>query len=248
MNFHQLSAKVVKGMTLIAVFAGISGCSTLSETFGGEKDKLAASLQSEQSVLSDRWLDAQSRWNNWDIGDPNNKLVTWSYQEKALTVKLSASRDLNTYSQRPHTLMVKVVQLTDVSGIMTLMQTPEGVKSVLSEALEMIPNAVFSDTIMLAPKQTLTVEYARQQDAKFVAVVTGFAELNIAKSVRIIPISVITEKQQAPEPESSIVDTLTLGLFAEEPEQLPDIVRPATIKMDVRLGDNSIAEFLATAQ
>lgn len=247
MNFQRLCTKVVKGMTLIAAFAGISGCSMLSDTFGGEKDKLVSQL-SNQSVLSDRWLDAQSRWNNWNVGDPNNSLVTWSYQEQAVVVKLSASRDLNTYAQRPHTLVVKVIQLTDVSGIMTLMQTPNGVRSVLSEELEMIPNAVFSDTVVLAPKQTHTVSYARQQDAKFVAVVTGFAELNTAKSVRILPISVITEKQQAPKPETSIVDTLTLGLFAEEPEPLPDIVRPATIKMDVRLGDNSITEFLATAQ
>lgn len=247
MNFQRLSAKVVKGMTLLVAFAGISGCSMLSDTFGSEKDKLL-SQQSSQSVLSDRWLDGQSRWSNWEVGDPNNKLVTWSYQEQALVVKLTASRDLNTYAQRPHTLVVKVVQLTDVSGIMTLMQTSDGVRSVLSEELEMIPNAVFSDTVMLAPKQTQTMTYARQQDAKFIALVTGFAELNVAKSVRIIPISVITEKQKAPEPETSIVDTLTLGFFAEEPEALPDIVRPATIKMDVRLGDNSITEFVATAQ
>lgn len=246
MKYANVRARTVKGIALMTALTVISGCSTLSETFTGSKDKPAT--QQQNVSKTDRWLDNNVRWNNWDVGDPNNSLVTWSYQDNAVAVKLTASRDLNTYAQRPHTLVVKVIQLTDVSGLTTLMQTPDGVRTVLSEATEMIPNAVYSESKILAPKQTQTINLARQQDAKFIAVVTGFAELNAETAVRVLPIPVISEPQTPPEQEKSLVDTLTFGVFAEEPEKLPDIVRPALITMDVKLGENSISEFLATAR
>ncbi len=247
MKINNAHAKSVKGIALMTALTFLSGCSMLSETFAGSTDKIAE-LQQQSGSKTDRWLDNDARWKNWDVGNPNNSLVTWSYEKNALAVKLVASRDLNTYAQRPHTLVVKVIQLTDVSGLSTLIQTPDGVRAVLSEATEMIPNAVYSESKILAPKQTQTINFARQQDAKFIALVTGFAELNTEKSVRIIPIPVISEAQTPPEQETSLVDTLTFGFFAEEPEQLPDIVRPALITMDVKLGENSISEFLATAR
>ena len=75
---------------------------------------------------------------------------------------------------------------------------------------------------------------------------TGFAELDVDKSVRVLNIPVIAEQQKAPEAEQSLLDTLTFGFFAEEQEKLPDIIRPAIIQFDVKLGENNISKFLAT--
>lgn len=241
MNNFTVKAKIKSWVWILSASMLLSGCST-------PPDDAQESLQTQSTEQGDRWIENASRWKNWDVGDPNNQLVAWSYEERALVLKLSASKNLNTFAERPHTLAVKVIQLSDVSGLKTLMQTPDGIRAVLSEPVEMIPNAVFSESLTLSPKQVQTLTFARQQDVKYVAIVSGFAELNAAKSIKILTIPVITTPQFAPEPEQTFFDVITFGIFVDEPEKLPDIVRPAQLNLDVRFGQNSIVEFLATAQ
>jgi len=223
----------------------LNGCATITDSVNALLGN--AEVVKKIPEKGDRWLNTESRWKNWDTGHPNNQLVAWSYQEHALITKLSASNDLNTFSQRPHTLAIKVIQLSDVSGLKTLLQTTGGIRAVLSEATEMIPNAVYSDLVILAPKQVQTLVSARQQDAKFVAIISGFAELNVLTSVKVIMIPVITEPQEAPKVEKSLIDILTLGFFADEQPELPDIVRPAIVNLDIKFGESGISAFVATA-
>jgi predicted component of type VI protein secretion system len=244
MNIINMKSNVKSFIWAISALLLLNGCTALTNvgnSFFGNTDTSKKVVKED-----DRWLENESRWKNWDTGHPNNQLVAWSYLENALITKLSAGKDLNTFSQRSHTLAVKVIQLSDVSGLKTLLQTTDGISIVLSQATEMIPNAVYSDFITLAPKQVQTLIAARQQDVKFVAIVSGFAELNVLKSVKIITIPVITVPQYTPKKES-LFDTLTLGVFAEEQPALPDIVRPAIVRLDVKFGRTGISGFVATA-
>jgi predicted component of type VI protein secretion system len=229
----------------LSVCLFLSGCSALTDNINSLT--LDSDEAKQKIEIVDRWLDTKNRWQNWDTSHPNNQLVDWSYQENALITKFSAGRDLNTFSQRAHTLAVKIIQLNDVSGLKTLLQKADGIRAVLSETIEMIPNAIYSDSVILAPKQSSTIITTRQQDTKFVAIVSGFAELNSITSVRIIAIPVITEAQQESDKESSLFDTLTFGLFAEEKVKLPDIIRPAVVKLNVEFGESGISDFVATA-
>jgi len=193
----------------------------------------------------DHWLDNASAWRNWDINGPNNALAQWQFEDNALSVHLQASGELNSFNNLPHILHIKVIQLTDITGLNTLIKTSAGVRTILSESIEMIPNAVSEEIVTLAPNQTLTLNLARQQDAKFIAVVSGFAELKPTNSVKILSIPIITIK--APQADKSWFDTLTFGLFSDEAEQIPDIIRPATIKIQGQFGDTAISKFDAQA-
>lgn len=218
----------------------LSGCSLIPDDLFMTKQPQPV----KQNI--DTWVDNDSAWKNWDVNDPNNEFTTWSRGEDAIELKFVASSELNSFSQRAHTLTVKVVQLSELSSLNTLFQTSDGIAQVLSQPLEMIPNAVFSETYVLAPTQTVTYQFAREENSKYIAVVAGFAELDKKSSVKIIPISVQVIPQKPIEAEWTILDQITLGYFVKK-ELQPDVVRPSKMKLNIRLGESSITQFSATA-
>jgi hypothetical protein len=66
------------------------------------------------------------------------KDVEWSFQENALSVALKARTDLNIFDGAPHTLRLKVIQLSDASAFKTLAQSVGGVRAMLTQSQEMI--------------------------------------------------------------------------------------------------------------
>ncbi|PKH01795.1 hypothetical protein CXF72_15200 [Psychromonas sp. MB-3u-54] len=238
-NFISNSSIWIR-ITCISIL--LSGCSLLpssllpnSQVKVQEKDNL------------DYWSDSAGSWQNWDENHPSNELVTWTYDKDGIQVNFVASPELNIFGQRSHTLIVKVVQLSEVTGINTLFQTKEGIAAALTQATEMIPNAVFSESFVLGPRQNVMFRLARQENAKYIAVIAGFADLDRRQAVRVIPISVNTTLQKPIDAEWTTFDQITLGYFVEQEPQ-PDIVRPSNIKLNINFGENSITKFTATAK
>jgi type VI secretion system VasD/TssJ family lipoprotein len=197
----------------------------------------------------DHWLDSAANWRFWDTAAPTNANVEWSYQMDALSLTLVANEQLNRYARVAHALQVRIIQLSDVTDINRLIATPEGIKVVMNAALEMVPNAIAMDDHTLIPNQTYSVKISRQQDTQFVAIVAGFAGLDPSRCCRIVSIPVISES--APEREKSLFNALTLDWFASEEEksmdELPDIVRPATLSFSVFFADTGIGDFTVKA-
>lgn len=245
----MLNAKFVSWMIVVVLSFGLNGCSTISSTvssiFSDKVEQLNPNAPYKDPKQKDHWLDNASAWRYWDVSSANNQLVEWVYQENAISLKIDSNNELNYFGQASHTLQVKVIQLTDVSGLKTLLQSADGVRTVLSEPIEMIPNAVFSDSILVAPNQSTTLNFARQQDAKFVAIVSGYAELRPDTSARVMTIPVITIKP--PKEDESWLDKLTFGLFADDVETVPDVIRPASVKLHTEFGDKGIELFAAKA-
>jgi type VI secretion system VasD/TssJ family lipoprotein len=236
----KFAAKPRAWMCVLCISMLLTGCSLIPDNLFKTKQPQPV----KQNI--DTWVDNISAWKSWDVNDPNNEFTSWSRGEDAIEVKFVASSELNSFSQRAHTLTVKVVQLTELSGLNTLLQTPDGITQVLSHPVEMIPNAVISETYVLAPSQTVTYHFAREENSKYIAVVAGFAELAKKSSVKIIPISIQAIPQKPIEAEWTILDQLTMGYFVEK-ELQPDVIRPSKIKLNIRLGESGITRFSATA-
>ena len=219
------------------------GCSYLPDD---PFQQTMSNVQLQQNAETDFWNVNLKSWDKWNVNSPSNKDVIWSRAEDAIHAKFTASSELNIFGQRAHTLSVKIIQLTEISAINTLFQTPDGIATVLSQSLEMIPNAVFSESFIVAPKQEITFNLAREENVKYIAIVAGFAELNKNQVVRIIPISINIKAQEPIKTDWSYLDYLTLGYFTEQEIQ-PDIVRPSKIRLNIRLGESSITEFSAIA-
>ena len=75
----------------------------------------------------DHWLDQATAWRYWDVAAASNQEVEWSFKENALTVTLNARADLNLFDGSPHTLSLKLIQLSDASAFKTLAQSVGGV-------------------------------------------------------------------------------------------------------------------------
>jgi predicted component of type VI protein secretion system len=239
----NIASYSLRWIRIVCVSTLIVGCSYLPDNLS---QQTLSNNQVQQNVETDYWNDNSKSWNNWSVNNPTNKDVIWSRAEDAIQAKFSASSELNTFGQRAHTLNVKIIQLTDISGINTLFQTTDGITAVLSQSIEMIPNAVFSESFIVAPKQEITFNLAREENVKYIAIVAGFAALSKNQVIRIMPISVNIKVQEPIKAEWSIVDYLTLRFFAEKEIQ-PDIVRPSKLRLNIRLGESSITEFSAIA-
>lgn len=239
-RFNFLAAKWVS-VLLASTF--LAGCSLLPESSITMPAELAQTQGSSQKVI---WSDSETKWLNWDLSQPNNQSAEWVYQQDAIMLNVNASSELNVFNQRSHTLVMKVVQLTDIAGVSGLVQTPGGIANVISQNLEMIPGAVYQDVYLVAPSQRITFRIARQENARFIAIAAGYAELDTKLATRILPIPVTTIV--AEENQRSFFDIITFGLFEEEQEEVPDVIRPSEVELDVVLGPTSITTVNASAK
>jgi len=238
---------IAKLCVLLLLPLVISGCSTLTDAVGkfeGAGKDVAVKYPNDPTQM-DHWLDNASAWRYWDVEAPDNQTVEWSFEENAISLGIQASASLNLFATVPHTVQLKVLQLTDASGFKTLAQSSGGVKTMLLEDTTMIPNAIYSESLLLAPGQITTMIITRQQDAKFVALVTGYADLVPKTSVRLITIPVVSIP--APKADVALVDKVTFGLLADDEPAIPGVVRPATIKMNIEFGDKGIDQIAAKA-
>ena len=246
---RQLIVSTQKPLLLsLALF--IQSCSApmaLLEPFiggGGEEEAVVASTD----LSSDEWLDSSTTWRLWNSGLASNELAQWAFEERAIEISITAAESLNLFEGAAHTVNIRFLQLTDPSAFRTLSQTPEGVKTLLLENLEMIPNAVAFDGGLLAPGQITTYTMPREKDAMFLGIVVGYAELDTRAAMRLLPIPVLTIK--APEPEPSLIEKLSLGYLGggDDVDPIADVIRPGKLAIKLTLGDSAISQVTAVAR
>lgn len=225
----------------------ISGCAITEQiTFlTGKSEDATAFIYPSDPLQKDHWLDNVSAWRHWDINDPVNQEAEWSFAENGLTLEVSASEMLNLFNGRPHSAKIKVIQFSDVAGYKVLASNPEGIRTMLTQQIEMLPNAIFVDQLMVVPGQEFTYPVDRHLDTQFIAVVTGFSTLHTRNSVRLLRIPVINEILSAPEP--SILNKLSLGYLDEPAEQAMTHSRPAKLNINIALSEDRITSFSAKA-
>lgn len=193
----------------------------------------------------DHWLDSASNWRYWDVASPQNSTVEWSYHVQGFDSTLVATSELNRYSRVSHALQIRFIQLSDVSDLTRLLATPEGIKVLMNAALEMIPNAITVDDYTLIPGQTYSVRGARQQNVQYVAIISGYAGLDPTTCCRVVTVPTVVEA--APARDKSLFNALTFDAFASDEEKsqddVPDHVRPASLRFNVVFSETGIGQF-----
>lgn len=119
-----------------------------------------------------------------------------SYQENAILIRAVASKDLNLFDHRKHTLKLAVVQFDKIEDVQNLILSPQGI----SELLDGDTNAnsppkpkngnIHVQTFFIAPGTTQTFTMARMAGAKNIMVVAGYYNLTAAGVVRIYEIPI----------------------------------------------------------
>lgn len=118
-----------------------------------------------------------------------------SYQDNAILIRAQASKDLNQYDHRKHTLKLGIIQIEKVEDIQNQIITSEGISELLdgdTEADGSSPknSKVHLQTFFVAPGTTQTFTMARMAGAKTIVVIAGYYNLTPAGVVRIYEIPV----------------------------------------------------------
>lgn len=120
--------------------------------------------------------------------------MLWPQEPKGITVELTASRDLNMYEGKPHTLLICLYQLEKREAFDALAATPEGLSRLL-ECGAFDPSVKMSTRIFLQPGENAAHTLDRVEKARYAAVACGYFASSPVKAARVweIPINTRTE-------------------------------------------------------
>ena len=114
----------------------------------------------------------------------------WTYQPDAIQVDYSAVPQLNVSDNQPHTLLMAVVQTSDLQNIQSYLQTPEGVSLLLEKNndLAQAQNYYITKVFVNPYDQNRTLNITRMAGMQSVVIVAGYNQLNPMQVVKIFNI------------------------------------------------------------
>lgn len=210
------------------------------QTVSGSASSSDTASRSE-STSSWEWQDGAEKWHYSGRNTPQAPASQWVYESKSIVLHLRSDTQLNSYLGQPHTLMVKVLQLTDVAVISEFKESAFGLSDLMSDKATTLSSSILKETpIMIGPDQTRRVVIDREQDARYIVLIAGYFDSDAKSSVRIMAIPSV-EPRILPCYDSSPWP------FRDPPPPTPDDV-PARLKMWLTLDASAIGGLSVTAQ
>lgn len=115
------------------------------------------------------------------------KSVEWQYAQEGIELNLTSEPTLNWWGDQPHTLLVSVLQLEELS----VLEKYKSNQQALSELLlaETAPAGFLSlNRFFLAPDSQLNKKIARVDKSRYVAIFLGYQHLDPQRSMRVYQI------------------------------------------------------------
>lgn len=231
-------------LALLAVIFLAAGCASNPPDAGAEDElveedpglavdeETAETARVQSEGVRWTWHDVTERWRFVDEQKPELMMDGWAFEEDAIRLRLTAPAGLNLFRERPHSIVVKVLQLSDRQPFTDIRKTAAGLQKALADE-PFDASVVAMESRVLHPGADLLLSLNRVANARFVAVVAGYFSLDGKTTTRLIPVPVI-----ATQPESSgVLGALSFGVLGEEEVPLP---RPARVKILLGLGAVSI--------
>ena len=150
---------------------------------------------------------------------PQTTPARWIYQKKALTLYAHCDNDLNSYENTPHTLFICIYQLSNPNKFNQLSSDVNGLYEMLDCRL-FDSSVVSADNKIVYPGDNIEIHLDRAENAKYVGIVAGYANMSRQRITRLYEIPVEIEK---------------MGFF-----QKKIIMKPKKLKMHINFGPYSI--------
>jgi len=191
-----------------------------------------------------QWDDAKRTWlyeGKSAVIRPTENEV-WAAQAKAISLTITSPQALHTFDKAPRALAMKFFQLSDQTAFLRATQSKSGLLHLLKTE-QIDPANLATKRLIILPGTTQTLSFDRQEGARYVAVILGYANLKQEKIFRLIPIVAMNNEENVDKPNKF---SAALGsLFkpksnAPEPKATKDMVHPAQLKLKLSLADSSI--------
>lgn len=120
--------------------------------------------------------------------------VDYSYSKDAVIFQIQTDEKLNLYQGVPHTLLVCVYQLKNLTEYNQLLAEKNGLYQ-LMRGERFSPSVTFTDKVILHPGTKRYLVFDRAEGTKYVAVVAGYYNMATEKMTRVFDIPVVEEKK-----------------------------------------------------
>ena len=120
--------------------------------------------------------------------------IVWNLEKDGLRYRIEAAPDLNLEGDTPLGLTICVYQLKDFSAFMSLAASSAGIDTLLDGKLEPA-DAQSSRVYRLQPGSSLDVTADRMENARYLAVVAGYAHLRPELCAVAVPFPVHEETE-----------------------------------------------------
>ena len=117
----------------------------------------------------------------------------YTYGQQAVAVELSATPDLNSYNQQPHTVLVVLYQLSDPNKFQQLLESQEGVGRLL-DGQPFDGSVVSSRQVVVQPGELNQLLMDRVDGARYVGIVGGFYNQQAQNFSRLYPMPTRVER------------------------------------------------------
>lgn len=118
----------------------------------------------------------------------------WAYEQEAIRLNLEADFMLNQDQGKAHTLYMCIYQLSDPNVFNQLTDDQAGLSQLLGCQL-FDATVAASKRVIIHPGEKLTMKIDRAENARYVALVTGYYGLDKRRITRLVEIPVVIERK-----------------------------------------------------
>ncbi len=158
----------------------------------------------------------------------------WTFESNAIALRVRASERLNTFRGNPHTLLLRVYQVRDPSGLNRQLETPAELNRLLRRGDD-DPDVLHLQQAIIEPGRERLLQIDRVEHARYVVLVAGYTGAEARTATRVIPIPQIYDlpRGRARLVPGNLVDAL--NPFSSTPPP-----RPARLSLWTTLGESRI--------
>lgn len=159
------------------------------------------------------------------------------FEGAGLVLRLKATEELNLSMGRPHTLVVKLLQVDDLAAMDNYRGSSFRLADLMkADATELDSNFVRENRITLSPGQSRTLRINRVKDARHLVILAGYYQMHQDTSLSEIPIPAVANRNPPRGP---------WWRFWRRYDPAPD--QPARLQVWVEFGEEQINHVRARA-
>jgi predicted component of type VI protein secretion system len=224
---------------LIALMMGGLGCASQPTEWNATIEEQPPISIDDVQLSSNEWIwqDKSNRWIYRESDEVEDDYGTWDFDPEAIVFKFSAPQQLNMHMGKPHSLFLKVYQLSDLKIFKGIAETPAGIRDLLSTE-EIDTSIISTHELTVSPNTVDTLVIDRFKETRFIAIVAGYYQMKPEDSVRIFEVPSVANRYE----ELNITLNDFIPFTNKEPSEA------SRIKAWVNLGVTKISRLQMLAQ